>query len=107
VSDIKIISENVRHIVELLSMELLSMKINYTVIGFYKDNNQPWMDHTKADSPQAAARASIQKMFKSNDGGVPLEDIIVVEVIEGHVKGCLCNEKIVNADDLRPVEKVG
>jgi hypothetical protein len=82
-------------------------KTNYTVVGFYKDNDQPWMDHVKADNPQAGARASIQKMFESNnEGGVPLEDIIVVEVIEGHVKGCLCNEKVVNVDDLKKADSL-
>ena len=77
---------------------------NYTVVGIYGDNQQPWMEHVKAETPKAAALGGIKKIDKRNDGAVEIEDIFVVDVIEGTVKGCLCNEKVVDRDDLEKEE---
>ena len=75
-------------------------KFIHTVIGIFGDNQQPWMEHVKAETPQDAARAGIKKIDKRNDEAVGIADIFVVDVIKGKVKGCLCNEKVVDIDDL-------
>jgi predicted metallopeptidase len=83
---------------------VMKKKIDYTVIGIFGDNQQPWMEHVKALTPKAAALAGIKKIDKRNDGGVEVEDLFVIEVIRGHVKGCLCNEKVVNKNSLSEAE---
>ena len=82
----------------------MKKKIDYTVVGIYGDNQQPWIEHVKAETPKAAALAGIKKVDKRNDGAVEIEDIFVVDVIKGRVKGCLCNEKVVDKDDLEKKE---
>ena len=65
----------------------------YTVIGFFAVGDQPWMEWTEAASAAEAVEPAVRNVMKIND----LDDddgIMVVEVIEGHVKGCLCNEYI-------------
>jgi hypothetical protein len=59
----------------------------YTVIGFYVDNNEVFMDWFKAATPQGACNKAKAKR-KNLDTGI-------VEVIEGKHKGCLLNEAVV------------
>ena len=62
------------------------MKV-YTVIGFYRDNDQPFIEWVKARTPQEACKKAKDIRKDSSTG--------VVDVIEGKHKGCLCNETIV------------
>ena len=50
----------------------------YTVVGYYTDNNQPWVRHVKASSPLEAAIKAVNGSSK-----------IVVEVFEGRQYGIL------------------
>lgn len=59
----------------------------FTVIGFYQDNNQPFMDWVEATSPQEAATTA-QKRRKGSAVGI-------VEVVCGKVTGCLLNEEVI------------
>ena len=61
----------------------------YTVIGIYGDNQQPWMVQVNADSPLEAAIAGINKTYDGGKNGPELEDIFVVEVVAGKMKGIL------------------
>jgi hypothetical protein len=84
----------------------------YTVIGFYRDNNQPWMEHVRgATSPRDAAIMALDEVFlrvlgrEALSGGIIssgdpcVSDPCVVEVIKGKVKGILGNEKLVDLTD--------
>lgn len=77
------------------------MKKNYTVIGSYGDNSQPWMAHVaNSTSPRAAAKRGIRDIYAKGENGVELEDIFVVEVIEGYVMGTLGNDAVLDIKDL-------
>lgn len=60
--------------------------MKYTVIGYYEDNNEPFVDWITAKNPISATR----RVLKKRDPG------IVVEVFAGHRKGILENEKTLN-----------
>ena len=69
------------------------MTKQYTVIGYYADNAQPYMGWVTAASPAAAAR----KAIASSDAG---EELMVVEVVTGKIKGVLGNDKVMPAESL-------
>jgi hypothetical protein len=69
-------------------------KNTYTVIGFYRDNNQPWMEHVTAPDPKAAAGKALVKLSAASSG-----DPVAVEVIAGHHNGKLCNETLMALQD--------
>lgn len=58
----------------------------YTVVGYYVDNSQPYVGWVNSESPQDASLE------------VPVE-VVVVEVFEGHHKGCLDNGSVLGADE--------
>ena len=66
----------------------------WTVIGYYIDNDQPWMVFVEAETPVAAAIAAIAKQKTQSDQAA------VVEVLEGHQDGHLCNETVAFAPEL-------
>ena len=73
----------------------------YTVVGYYLDNNQPWIDHVKkAKSPKDAALKAIQQMLEASEHSVEEDDLFVVEVIKGTHQGCLGNETSLNKPDM-------
>ena len=75
-------------------------KQTYTVIGFYADNMQPWITFIEASSPKAAAKLGIKTIYDNGNGGAELNDIRVVEVVNGQHLGMLINQKVVNLKDL-------
>lgn len=77
---------------------------HYTVIGFYSDNNQPWMSFVKAGSPKVAAKKGIKAVYDNGESGAELEDMFVVEVVEGKRHGLLGNQKVVSLNDLNKKE---
>lgn len=81
---------------------ILKPKRNYTVFGIYGDNSQPWMTYV-ADvvSPRTAARRGILITYDKGKNGVELEDILVIEVVEGYVKGVLGNDAVMGMKDLK------
>jgi hypothetical protein len=74
---------------------------NYTVIGFYADNQQPWIIFVEASSPKVAARKGIRKLYDNGSCGAELEDIFVVEVFVGHHQGLLGNQKVSSLEALK------
>ena len=76
------------------------MQKPYTVVGIYADNQQPWMEHVMANNPKAAAIKGINQLSKSDDQPDP-DDLYVVEVIEGKVKGVLCNDEPLSLEKLK------
>lgn len=63
----------------------------YTVVGYYGDNDQPFVAHVKTDSPEAAVKASWGETDSPSD-------LVVVEVFEGHHQGVLGNEETMTYD---------
>lgn len=66
--------------------------LTYTVVGFYSDNMQPWIEFVMAKSPSEAAEKAVQELIETN-GGDLVGEIMVVEILPGHLLGCLGNEK--------------
>ena len=58
----------------------------YSVVGFYRDNRQPFVSWETATDPKAAAETAIER--RSNVG------VRVVEVFHGHVRGILENNEV-------------
>ena len=78
------------------------MKKNYTVFGIYGDNSQPWMTYVaNAATPKAAAKKGILIAYNKGENGVELEDIFVIEVVEGYVQGVLGNDDVMGMKDLK------
>ena len=72
-----------------------------TVIGFYADNQQPWITFVEASSPKIAARKGIRQLYDNGSCGAELEDIFVVEVLAGHNQGLLGNQKVSSLEALK------
>lgn len=73
---------------------------DYSVVGIYADNQQPWITWVRANTPVEAALKGIKKTFRNGENGVEEADIFVVDVLKGKVKGYLCNDKVVSKKDL-------
>lgn len=61
----------------------------YTVIGYYADNDQPFVDWVSAKDPSAAAAKALRL---KDENYAPR----IVEVLKGHHKGVLGNSKTLN-----------
>ena len=72
----------------------------YTVVGMYADNQQPWVQHVKADDPQAAAAEGCRSLMTDPEVVADEDNLFVVEVFEGHHMGCLGNEAVESYQDL-------
>lgn len=64
----------------------------YTVIGFYADNQQPWIEYAPGKTPKQAAVKAVRDLSDRN--GTDPSDMFIVEVIEGEHQGCLSNETV-------------
>jgi hypothetical protein len=73
---------------------------DYSVVGIYADNQQPWITWVRASTLKEAALKGIKKTYNKGQNGVELKDIFVVDVIKGKVKGCLSNDKVVSLKDI-------
>jgi hypothetical protein len=65
----------------------------YTVIGYYVDNDQPWMGEGYGLTPQEAVRDATFKLEAN---------VKVVEVILGSVEGTLFNNEVMDPEDIDP-----
>ena len=63
----------------------------FTVVGFYRDNNQVWVEHAWAFDPQDASYSAIKAIHDKTDGA---SDPAVVEVFKGQQRGLLQTENI-------------
>lgn len=73
----------------------------YTVVGFYADSNQPWVDFVASTSAKLAAQRGILNMYNNGENGCEVEDLMVVEVFAGHNKGLLLNQKVSSFETLK------
>jgi hypothetical protein len=72
---------------------------DFSVVGIYADNNQPWVEWVRASTPQEAALKGIKKTYKKGENGVEEADIFVVEVFKGHIRGQLPNDTTISVKD--------
>jgi hypothetical protein len=79
----------------------MAKKKAYTVFGIYSDNQQPWGQQVEATTPREAAIEGITQCYDDGKGGAELEDMFVLDVVEGHVTGILGNDVVVNLESLK------
>ena len=70
----------------------------FTVVGFYTDNHQPWIELVEAKDPQEAAKNAVHSLAALND--MDPASISVIDVFEGKHSGVLNNETVLNGNDL-------
>lgn len=75
---------------KFLSVNLPEEK-TYTVIGFYEDNDQPWLGHGKGKTAKEAVRDAVKDLDSP---------VNIVEVVEGSVNGVLLKNKITSPEDI-------
>ena len=59
---------------------------HWTVVGYYTDNRQPWVEFALGNTPQEAVADAISKVQESAD------NLVIVEVFKGNHQGQLCAE---------------
>jgi hypothetical protein len=79
-----------RHMDALQSLQIPAQA--YTVIGIWADQQQPWMAHVNAETPDKAAAKGIRQTYNKGKNGGELEDLFVVEVIAGTHMGLMDNQ---------------
>jgi len=62
----------------------------FTVVGFYRDNNQVWVEHSWAFDPQDASYSAVKALYEKAESSDPA----VVDVFKGKQKGLLQTENI-------------
>jgi hypothetical protein len=55
----------------------------------------------KPQPPREAAIEGITQCYDDGNGGAELEDMFVLDVVEGHVTGILGNDVVVNLESLK------
>lgn len=59
--------------------------MKYTVVGYFSDNNQVWIEHVLANTWDDAIRQGIKQIKLVSEQ--PTDNIVIVEVFQGHHKG--------------------
>ena len=73
---------------------------DYTVVGFWADNQQPWAQWVKALNPREAASLAVWEISKSE---YDPDDAFVVEVLVGHHKCVLGDDEVVSGAKAKKV----
>jgi len=63
--------------------------MKYTVVGYYEDNGQIWVEHAEADDTNGAVVAAVKHLEELNDRPNDIsfrEYVCIVSVFEGHLK---------------------
>ena len=81
--------------------------MKYTVIGIYADNKQPWSHSVEEINPTRAAIKAIMDLYDEGRGGGELEEMFVVDVIEGeHMSVCPTGSgEILSLEDLKEIQE--
>lgn len=67
----------------------------YTVVGFWQDNMQPWVEPAKANNAQDAAARAVEQLGEGDTS-----NLIVVEAFPGSLKAELCNREATTIDQM-------
>jgi len=70
----------------------------FTVFGYYEDNGQVWSTFAHGPTAYEAAREAVREM--AGNSNTKIEDIAVVEVFEGEVRGTCFTESVAYGVDL-------
>lgn len=62
--------------------------MKFTIVGYWVDNDQPWIEHVDAANAQEAAAKAVAGLGP-DDGDA--DELVVVEAFRGHLKGKLAN----------------
>lgn len=71
---------------------------DYTVIGHWTDNGQPWIWHVTAESSMEAASRAVDELCSEHEVGP--DSFTIVEVIQGFHEGMLNNEACIRGDEI-------
>ena len=61
----------------------------FSVIGYYADNMQPFIWHVQARSVKGAVQDAYHQICESNSYEVDPDNVMLVDVVAGHVKGAI------------------
>jgi len=75
--------------------------MKYTVVGYFLDNNQVWIEHVLANDWMDAFRQAIKQIKLVSKQ--PADNIMIVEVFNGHHKGQSEHETTCLASDMRAI----
>lgn len=65
--------------------------MKFTIVGYWADNDQPWVEHAEGKNAQEAAARAVAEADNA-------DDLIVVEAFKGSIKAQLCNVKATTID---------
>ena len=80
--------------------------IPYTVVGYYDDDDQPFVEWTMGHDPVDAAQKAVLDAFDTPDEAKG-SDLLIVEVLEGHVRGVLENKATLGAFEVLSADRLG
>ena len=85
-------------------MPVKARKLNpYTVVGYYEDNNQIWVEHANGRDYSDAVVKAVKKLERTNDQKNFSEsfrkNVCIVEVFSGLHKGLTEGESVSSAID--------
>ena len=75
--------------------------MQYTVIGYFADNNQVWYEHVESDIDDSDIVFSLaaKQVVERNNGYITCDDVVILEAFEGELTG-LGNDTAVIGSDL-------
>ena len=81
----------------------------YTVVGYYEDNGQPWVEHAEAEDWCGAVVETVKSLEKTDPPSQPYSfdrsNITIVEVFEGAHMGLAEHESVCCAADFPGLEE--
>lgn len=73
----------------------------YTVVGYYEDTGEVWVEHVEAETPYDAFQVASRSIMAFHDlNTMALDNIAVVEAFLGHHKGQIDGDNVAYACDL-------
>lgn len=70
----------------------------YTIVGLWSDNSQPWVEFAEGTSPERAVRSALEDLRLDHDWDEEtLKNLFIVEILPGHHRGLLENDKTFSA----------
>jgi len=74
-------------------------KLLFTVVGYYEDNGQIWIEHTKGHDSSEAVVNAVKSLESRNEDCLDRSNICIVEVFRGHHQGQTDGEAVSSAID--------
>lgn len=71
----------------------------YTVVGYYEDNGQIWVEYAVAENSSQAVIYAVKALESRNEDCLDRANICIVEVFEGHNPGLTDGDHVSSAID--------